>query len=258
MTRRPLIFITNDDGVNALGIRTIIDVARTLGDVVVVAPETAQSGMSHAITLHNPLYLREVERSEGLEIYACTGTPVDCVKMFFDHLARGRRVDLAVSGINHGSNSTISVLYSGTMGAAMECSFYGCPAVGLSLLDHAADADFEASAYWGGRIMRQVLEEYRSGEPLCLNVNIPVGRPESLRGVRICRQSRGYWREEFYRREDPRGRKYYWLTGEFCNDEPEAQDTDEWALAHGYVSVVPVQVDMTDHAQIKMLENLIK
>lgn len=258
MAGRPLIFITNDDGVNAKGLRSIASAACRIGDVIVVAPETAQSGMSHAITLNNPLYLREVESREGLSIYACSGTPVDCVKMFFDYLAGGRKVDLAVSGINHGSNSTISVLYSGTMGAAIESSFYGCPAVGLSLLEFDPDADFDAAVYWGERIMRQVLEEYRGGEPLCLNVNVPAGRPETLRGVRICRQSRGYWREEFCRREDPRGRRYFWLTGEFCNAEPDAEDTDEWALAHGYVSVVPVQVDMTDHGQLAALKKFIK
>ena len=175
--------------------------------------------------------------------------------MAFDYLLRGKRVDLVLSGINHGSNSAVNVLYSGTMGAAIEGSFYGCPAVGLSLTDYSADADFDAAALYGERILRRLLEGGVQ-PPLCLNVNVPVGRPEELRGIRLCRQNRGFWREEFYRHEDPRGREYFWLTGDFVNQEPEAEDTDEWALAHGYVSVVPVQTDLTDYARLRELTPL--
>ena len=211
-----LILVTNDDGYDSRGMEAAVEVARTFGRVVVVAPETTQSGMSQAITMYSPLYLRCVREEEGLAVYAFSGTPVDCVKMAFDCLLRDERVDLVLSGINHGSNSAVNVLYSGTMGAAIEGSFYGCPAVGLSLDDHAADADFEAAVLYGRRIVGAVLD----------------------------------------RGEDPRGRPYFWLTGEFVNGEPEATDTDEWALAHGYVSVVPVQADLTDYRQLKRLDGM--
>lgn len=255
-----LILVTNDDGYASKGFAAAIEVARTYGCVIAVAPEEPQSGMSQAITLNTPLFLRRVREQEGVTAYAFSGTPVDCVKMAFDHLLRDRRVDLVISGINHGSNSAVNVLYSGTMGAAIEGSFYGCPSVGLSLDDHGADADFEASVQWGRKIVGDLLAHEGGGleMPLCLNVNIPVGRPEAIRGMRLCRQNRGYWREDFFRREDPRGREYFWLTGAFVNREPEAQDTDEWALAHGYVSVVPVQVDLTDYRQLERLSGILR
>ena len=252
-----LILVTNDDGYASKGLAAAIDVARTFGRVVAVAPETTQSGMSQAITMYNPLYLRCVRKEEGLEVYSFSGTPVDCVKMAFDYLLRDERVDLVISGINHGSNSAVNVLYSGTMGAAIEGSFYDCPSVGLSLDDHSADADFDAAVEYGRRIVGAVLEG-QVELPLCLNVNVPKGRPEQVKGIRLCRQNRGFWREEFFRREDPRGREYFWLTGEFVNAEPEAEDTDEWALAHGYVSVVPVQVDLTDYGRLTSLGEVLK
>ena len=247
-----LIFVTNDDGYSAKGFAAAIEVAREFGHVLAVAPATPQSGRSQAVTLFEPLYLEFRHREEGLEIYSFSGTPTDCVKMAFDHMLGDRRVDLVLSGINHGSNSAVNVLYSGTMGAAIEGSFYGCPAVGLSLDDHSADADFEAAVLYGKRIVGEVLAR-EVDLPLCLNVNVPVGKPDQLHGIRLCRQNRGFWREEFYRHEDPRGREYFWLTGEFVNMEPGADDTDEWALAHGWVSVVPVQTDMTDYRQLKKL-----
>ncbi|WP_295936269.1 5'/3'-nucleotidase SurE [uncultured Alistipes sp.] len=252
-----LILVTNDDGYDSKGIAAAIEVARTFGRVVVVAPETMQSGMSQAITMTRPIFLRTVSKEEGLEIYAFSGTPVDCVKMALDYLLRDQRVDLVLSGINHGSNSAVNILYSGTMGAAIEGGFYNCPAIGLSLDDHMPDADFEAAIHFGKQIVHNVLE----GDvklPLCLNVNVPVGKPDKLRGIRLCRQTRGFWREEFYRHEDPWGREYFWLTGAFVNDEPKAEDTDEWALSHGYVSVVPVQVDLTDYRQLDALGDVLK
>lgn len=256
MEKERLILLTNDDGYDSKGMAAAIEAVRPFGRVVVVAPETTQSGMSQAITMYKPLFLRCVREEENLTVYAFSGTPVDCVKMAFDHLLRDRRVDLVVSGINHGSNSAVNVLYSGTMGAAIEGSFYGCPSIGLSLDDHDPDADFDAAALYGSRIIRSVLESDVQ-LPLCLNVNVPVGRPEALRGIRVCRQNRGFWREEFFRREDPRGRAYFWLTGAFVNGEPEAEDTDEWALAHGYVSVVPVKTDLTDYAQMAHLQSVL-
>lgn len=251
---KPLIFITNDDGVNARGLQAAIRVARKFGDVVVVAPEVTQSGKSHAITMYSPLFLREVKMEEGLKIYALNGTPVDCVKMAFDHLLKDEKIALVISGINHGSNSAISVLYSGTMGAAVEGSFYGSPSVGLSLLDHDDNPDFSAAEVYATRIVEQVLEG-KFPTPLCLNVNIPVAPLEHIKGIRVCRQNKGYWKEEFFCRQDPRGKNYYWLTGDFFNVEPEATDTDEWALANGYVSVVPVQVDLTDYTRMEVLKS---
>ena len=238
MKEEKLILVTNDDGYDSKGLVAAVEVARAFGRVVVVAPETTQSGMSQAITMYNPLYLRCVRKEEGLEVYSFSGTPVDCVKMAFDYLLRDERVDLVISGINHGSNSAVNVLYSGTMGAAIEGSFYDCPSVGLSLDDHGADADFEAAVVYGKRIVRSVLEK-KVELPLCLNVNVPVGKPGELHGIRLCRQNRG-------------------LTGDFVNGEPGAEDTDEWALAHGYVSIVPVQVDLTDYRQLAALANVLE
>ncbi|MBP3482537.1 MAG: 5'/3'-nucleotidase SurE [Alistipes sp.] len=249
MKRNRLIFVTNDDGFASKGFGAVIETARKFGDVVAIAPERPQSGMSQAITIYNPLYLRTIRKEAGLEIYSLSGTPVDCVKMGFDHMLRGRKVDLVISGINHGSNSAVNVLYSGTMGAAIEGSFYECPSIGLSLISHDENADFTASMHFGERIIRAVLDgEVRM--PLCLNVNVPVGGIDEIRGIRVCRQTRGFWREEFFRRQDPHNRDYFWMTGEFVNGEPDAEDTDEWALSHNFVSVVPIQVDMTDYSQM--------
>ena len=238
--KEKLVFVTNDDGYNSRGIQALLEVARKFGRVVAIAPETPQSGMSQAITINNPLFLREVSKGDGVEVYAFSGT----------------QVDLALSGINHGSNSAANILYSGTMGGAIESSFYGCPAIGLSLDDHSLEADFEAAKIYSERIVRAVVEA-NPPTPFCLNVNIPKGRPEAVKGIRVCRQNKGYWREEFFRRHDPRGREYFWLTGAFVNSEPESTDTDEWALANGYVSVVPVQTDMTDYAQMAPLERIL-
>ena len=253
MTKERLIFVTNDDGFAAKGFAAAIEVAREFGQVVAVAPAAPQSGRSQAITMYDPIFLELRHAEEGVEIYSFSGTPVDCVKFAFDHLLKDRRVDLVISGINHGSNSAINVLYSGTMGAAMEGSFYGSPSVGLSLLDHDDNPDFSAAEEYGTRIIESVLK----GDfpiPLCLNVNIPVAPIEHIKGIRVCRQNKGYWKEEFFCRQDPRGKDYYWLTGDFCNAEPEATDTDEWALKHGYISIVPVQVDMTDYTRLDVLK----
>lgn len=253
-----LIFLTNDDGYASRGMQAAIEVVRRFGRVVAVAPETTQSGKSQAITMYDPLYLRQIADRDGVEIYAASGTPVDCVKIAFDFLLKDRRIDMVVSGINHGSNAAVNVLYSGTMGAAIEGSFYRCPAIGLSLDDHSANADFDAAVLYGERVVRGVLEAPELEYPFCLNVNVPVGRPEAIRGIRVCRQTRGYWQEEFYRREDPRGRAYFWLTGDFVNSEPEAEDTDEWALRNGYVAVVPVQVDMTAYGQMAAVKQMMR
>lgn len=247
-----MIFITNDDGFQAKGLEALIEVAMEFGRIVVVAPEVAQSGMSHAITISSPLYLRKVKDEPGLEVYACSGTPVDCVKMAFDSIMQERPV-LALSGINHGSNSAVSVIYSGTMGAASECSFYNIPAIGFSLLNPGDDADFTVAKEYASRIIDKVLNTDDITIPMCLNVNIPDLPKEDIKGVRLCRQNKGYWREEFERRTEPRGREYYWLTGIFLNQEETATDTDEHALNNGYVSIVPMQVDMTDYNQLDQM-----
>lgn len=256
MNKEKLIFLTNDDSYRSKGFAAAIEIARQFGRVIAIAPDTTQSGMSQAITIYNPLYLRKVREEEGLLVYSLNGTPVDCVKMAFDHLFKDEKVDLVISGINHGSNSAVNVLYSGTMGAAIEAAFYNIPSIGLSLTDHDADADFEGSIYYGTKIVESILSN-DIPKPLCLNVNIPNIPCGDIKGIRLSRQTRGYWREEFYKRTDPHGREYFWLTGAFSNAEPESQDTDEWALANGYVSVVPIQVDLTAYKQMEQLSKVL-
>ncbi len=259
MQNRPLIFVTNDDSYLSKGFRTAVNLAREFGRVVAIAPDRIQSGMSQAITINQPLFMRQVEACDDVEIYSFSGTPVDCAKIAFDHFFADRRVDLVLSGINHGSNAAVNVMYSGTMGAAIEGSFYGVPSIGLSLDDHDADADFEGAVEYGRRIIGSVLEAADSlPRPLCLNVNVPRCAASEIQGIRLSRQTRGFWREDFYARQDPHGRDYFWLTGAFQNAEPEAEDTDEWALAHRYVAVVPVQVDMTDYRMLRSLDAVIK
>lgn len=254
--KKPLIFITNDDGVAAKGLWSIIETARKIGRVIVIAPEHTQSGKAHAITMFSPLYLRTVRKEEDLEVYACSGTPVDCVKMAFDHLLTEEFPDITISGINHGSNSAISVIYSGTMGAAIEASFYNRPSIGLSLLDHDDDADFSAATAYAEKIIRMVMEK-KIDTPFCLNVNIPAVPFDEIKGIKVCRQNIGYWKETFVCRQDPRGKDYFWLTGDFYNLEPESTDTDEWALANNYVSVVPIQIDLTNHEQVEKLNRIL-
>ena len=253
-----LIFVTNDDSFSARGFQVALDVAREFGRVIAIAPATPQSGRSQAFTMYDPLFMDEKQREEGFEVYSLSGTPVDCVKLAFDYMLTSQRVDLVISGINHGSNAGVNVLYSGTMGAAIEGSFYGVPSIGLSLTDHSADADFTAAKEYARRIVAAVLqcpEEQRRG--LCLNVNVPDIVLSEIKGIKLCRQCRGVWRDEFYRREDPRGKAYFWLKGGSCNSEVDAEDTDEWALSQGYVSVVPVQVDMTAYERIPFLEGVL-
>ena len=256
MNKERLIFVTNDDGYQAKGFAAAIEVAREFGRVVAVAPAEPQSGRSQAITMYDPLFLEQRRKEEGVEVYSLTGTPVDCVKWAFDYLFEEGAVDLVISGINHGSNSAINVLYSGTMGAAIEGSFYGCPSVGLSLLDHSRDADFTYAKEYGRQIISSILESNDCPLPLCLNVNVPAGA--DIKGVRVSRQCRGIWREDFFPHTDPNGRNYFWLTGSYTNYEPEAEDTDEWALSNGYVSVVPIQIDLTAYNNMAYLKKTLK
>lgn len=249
---RPLFLVTNDDGVDAKGIKSLIEVVRPVGRVLVVAPADPHSGMSHAITVKVPLRIEKVQEEENLLIYKCYGTPVDCVKMAFNHLLK-EKPDLLVSGINHGSNASTSVFYSGTMGAVLEGCINEIPSIGFSLLNLDYDADFSAAKHYASLIIKKVL---KTGLPVsvCLNVNIPDGPQDSLEGIRMCRQNKGYWKEEFDKRVDPMGRNYFWLTGNFYNTEPEATDTDEWALEHQYVSIVPQKIDLTCYDTLKSLQ----
>jgi len=251
MENRPLILVTNDDGITAPGIRTLIEVMNEIGDVFVVAPDSPQSGMGHAITVDNVLHCNSITVDDGPQIeYSCSGTPADCVKMAVNEILN-RKPDLCVSGINHGSNSSINVIYSGTMSAAVEAGIEGVPAIGFSLLDYKWHADFEASKKYVKEIVLSVLKNKLS-EGTVLNVNIPNLREEKIKGIKICRQANGYWKEDFDKRTSPFGKEYYWLSGEFvCKDKGE--DTDIWALNNGYVSVVPVQFDMTAHHMIQKL-----
>ncbi|MGC6470786.1 MAG: 5'/3'-nucleotidase SurE [Flavobacteriales bacterium] len=248
---KPLILVSNDDGITAPGIRALIEVAREVGDVVVVAPDGPQSGMGHAITLNSTLRCDQVHIDSGKQVeYACSGTPVDCVKLAVSKIL-DRKPDLCISGINHGSNSSINVIYSGTMSAAVEGALEGIPSIGFSLLDFSFDADFKASKKVAKDIIKKVLEE---GLPkgVCLNVNIPKLELKDIKGFRICRQADANWVEEFDQRKDPSGRTYYWLTGSFQNFD-SGSDTDEWALANGFVSIVPVKYDITSHESIPEL-----
>ena len=262
MSKDRLIFVTNDDSYTAKGFKAALEVAREFGRVLAVAPATPQSGKSQAITMYDPLFLDKQYSDEGVEVYSFSGTPVDCVKVTFDYLLKelNEKVDLVISGINHGSNAATNVLYSGTMGAAIEGSFYGIPSVGLSLTSHDADADFEAAKEYARRIISSLLEREGSEQNrgLCINVNIPDISADEIRGVRLCRQCRGLWKDEFYRHEDPRGRTYFWLSGGFTNSEPCTEETDEWALSNGYVSVVPVQIDLTDYKRMAYLQETLK
>ena len=239
---KPLFLITNDDGLGAKGIQTLIRIARELGDIVVMAPERNSSGSAHSFTGSRPLRVQTISEIDGCMIYTCDGTPVDCVKLGEEYFCP-RRPDFLLSGINHGSNSSINVLYSGTMGAVIEASVSGIPAIGFSLLNHSSDADFEPSIPYVKGIIKIAIEKGLPAQ-VALNVNVPVPKDGKLRGVRVCRQSQARWIDSYEKRIDPHKRPYYWLTGRFeCNDVVE--DTDQWALEHGYVSIVPTTTDFT-------------
>lgn len=248
--KRPLILVTNDDGITAPGIRALIEVMNELGDVLVVAPDSPQSGMGHAITVNDTLFCDpvSVDKDAPQKEFSCSGTPADCVKLAVNEILK-RKPDLCVSGVNHGSNSSINVIYSGTMSAAVEAGTQGIPSIGFSLLDYAMDADFEPVKDFVRSIATECLKR---GLPdgVVLNVNFPKLSKEEIKGVKVCRQADAHWVENFDKRVNPLGREYYWLTGDFVNED-KGEDTDEWALRHGYVSVVPVQFDLTAHHAIK-------
>ena len=248
---KPLILVTNDDGINAPGIRCLIDVMSEIGEVIVVAPDSPQSGMGHAITINSTLHCSKIspKSSKRLE-YSCSGTPADCVKLAVNELMP-RKPDLCVSGINHGSNSSINVIYSGTMSAAIEAGIEGIPAIGFSLLDYRWNADFSDSKKFIKKITLNALKN-KIPKDVVLNVNIPTLKESEIKGIKICRQAKSYWVEEFDKRKNPLGQEYYWLTGKFI-DKDKGEDTDEWALKNGFISIVPVEFDLTAHSAIKVL-----
>lgn len=254
MSKSPLILITNDDGVYAPGIKALSEIASQYGEIVVVAPDKPQSGMGHAITINSTLRLQKSNYHHASMEFACSGTPVDCVKMAVNNILK-QKPDLVLSGINHGSNSSINVIYSGTMSAAVEGALEGSPSIGFSLCDYSIEADFsQAEKFIRQIISNSLMKPMPKG--VCLNVNIPKLRSEDIKGIKVARQAKANWVEKFDERKDPYGKDYYWLTGEFVNFEPESTDTDEWALANGYVSVVPIQADMTAHKYINDLKFL--
>jgi 5'-nucleotidase len=248
---KPLILVTNDDGITAPGIRALISVMSEIGTVIVVAPDKPQSAMGHAITLNSTLFINKVSSENAIVTeYSCSGTPVDCVKLAVNEILH-RKPDLCVSGINHGSNSSINVIYSGTMSAAVEAGIEGIPAIGFSLLDYDWNADFDTIKPSIKKITLEVLEK---GMPsnVVFNVNFPKLKENEIKGIKICRQAKAIWMEKFDKRITPQGKDYYWLTGEFVNQD-KGEDTDEWALENGYISVVPVQFDLTAHHTIQQL-----
>ena len=242
---KPLILVSNDDGITASGIKILAEAMTALGEVIVVAPDSPQSGMGHAITIGQPLRLvkTDIFNDLGIEAYKCSGTPADCIKLAKHHVLKGQSPDLVVSGINHGSNLAVSVLYSGTMSAAMEGAIEGYPSVGFSLADFSQEADFSHTVEYVQKIAREVLEK-GMGKGVALNVNFPPKRDENIRGIKVCRQAKAHWEEEFDQRRDPYGRTYFWLAGNFVNND-KGEDTDVWAVDNNYVSVVPCQYDMT-------------
>lgn len=240
----PLILVTNDDSLHAKGIASLIQVASQFGEVVVIAPDKPQSGMGHAITISKPIRLQRSTLFDGIEAYSCSGTPVDCVKLGVYEVLH-RKPDLILSGVNHGLNSSTNVLYSGTMSAAVEGAMEHIPSIGFSYDDFDSDADFSAPMHVAEQLIPKIL---KSGLPkgVCLNVNIPKGPVEALKGIEVCRQAYAFWEDRFDKRLDPYGKPYYWLTGTFDSRE-DATDTDLYFLDQGYATVVPTQFDLTAH-----------
>ncbi len=252
---RPLILIVNDDGYEAKGLYAMVEAAKDFGEIVVIVPDSVRSGLGHAITMNDPFRIKLYREEDGIKYYRTNGTPVDCVKLGQKVVLRDRKIDLVLSGINHGSNSSVSVIYSGTVGAAIEASF-DTAAIALSVQDYSSDADFTAAVHYGKIIVKSVLEK---GLPphVCLNVNVPKIPFEEIKGMKITRQTDGYWYEDMEKRVDPYGREYYWLTG-YLVDTDHKEDSCEWALHHNYISIQPVHYDLTAyHAMndIKYLEN---
>ena len=253
MTEKRLILISNDDGVDAKGLKSLIKVASQFGHVVVAAPAEAMSGMSHAITIKTPLRAKKIKSGDDVDIYSCQGTPVDCVKLALNQLLT-KKPDLILSGINHGSNSSSSIVYSGTMAIAMEGCINQIPSVGFSLLDYDHDADFTIASLLAEKVIGNIIQNGLP-EGVCLNINIPAVTRQEFKGLKICRQTRGMWKEEFVKRIDPHNGEYYWLTGTYFNQEEESSDTDEYALKQGYATLVPIHIDLTAYSAMSHFNN---
>lgn len=252
MKKKNIILVTNDDGILAPGIRALIHVMNTLGEVYVVAPAGAQSGKSHSVSVEYPLRCESIKLDKGPQKeWRVSGTPADCVKLALDHVL-SEPPDICVSGINHGTNASVNVLYSGTVSAAVEAALSGIPGVGFSLLDYSWLADFSAAQYYAKNIVEKVLNADFPREGV-LNVNIPKLPKEQIKGIKICRQSKGAWKENFEKRIDPKGTPYYWLTGKYA-DTDQGGDHDHAALKQGYVSIVPVSFDRTDYKLMKQMD----
>jgi len=250
-SEKPLILITNDDGVDALGINTLIESIAPLGEVLVVAPDGPRSGMSSAISAMNPIRITKVKIEKDLRVYSCSGTPVDCVKIGIDRLL-DRKPDILVSGINHGSNAAICVFYSGTVGAVFEGCIVGIPSLAVSLTDYSPHADFGEAGRIGNLVAKKILQ-YGLPGGVCLNLNVP--NIPKVKGLKISSQTPGRWTKEFEEMKDPAGRSVYWLTGEFFNHDPENTNNDEWALSNGYAALVPLRIDMTDYEFMKKIKS---
>jgi 5'-nucleotidase len=248
---QPIILITNDDDITSPGIRALVDAVKDFGRIVVVAPDKPQSGMGHAITIGSPLRMRKMDLFGEIESWQTSGTPVDCVKLAVDKVLH-RKPDICLSGINHGANHSINVLYSGTMSAAMEASIEGIPSIGFSMMDYSYDADLSAAKQIVAKIVQEVMSK-KQDKHLLLNVNIPGGGMKDIKGIKLCKQAYAKYEEDFMERTDPHKKKYYWLTGVFKNFD-KSKDTDVWALKHNYVSVVPVQFDLTNYKLKAQLE----
>jgi 5'/3'-nucleotidase surE len=251
--KRPLIFVSNDDGIDAKGLYALIDIARSFGEVIAVAPETPQSGKSSALTAEDPLRVTQMPDYNGCKTYKVNGTPVDCAKLSF-HSILPRVPDMVLSGINHGANTGNSVIYSGTMGIAFEGSIQGIPSIGFSLTDFSKDADFSKAE---GIIKHIITDVLKSGLPegVCLNVNIPSGLiPE---GIKIVKAAEGKWTEEYMKCVDPHNRTYYWLTGKYINLEPENPETDLYWIKRNFATVVPCIQDRTAYSSIDKIKNIL-
>jgi 5'-nucleotidase len=250
--QKPVILITNDDGINSPGIRALVESVKDLGQVIVVAPDSPQSGMGHAITIGDPLRLNKVDVFEGIDSWESSGTPADCVKLARDKILHAKP-DICLSGINHGANHSINVIYSGTMSAAMEAAIEGVPSIGLSSLDYRFEADFTVAKKVARELASRMLAK-QMPEHILLNVNIPKVALAEFKGMKICRQAYAKWAEEFDQRIDPRGKEYYWMTGKFVNMDKNP-GTDVEALRDGYASIVPIRIDFTDMKMKEWMED---
>ena len=251
MSYRPLILVSNDDGYHAKGINCLIEWVRELGDIIVCAPERARSGFACAFSATTPLTMKLRRKSEGVEVWSCNGTPVDCVKMALAELCP-RKPDLVIGGINHGDNASVNTHYSGTMGVTMEGCMKYIPSIAFSLCDHRDDADFEPMRPYVRQMVQRVLDE---GLPLgvCLNINFPLA--SEFKGVKVCRMAKGTWGNEVTKCRHPRGYDYWWMVGTYHNDEPDAEDTDNWALNHGYIAITPTQIDVTAYEMLAKMKD---